>query len=59
MTAGTVYSGSHWQRYATGDTDEAHAYIRRAFFDVKVRFSGKAATVPACVPSRPASPMSA
>ncbi|MFI7577768.1 AraC family transcriptional regulator [Micromonospora sp. NPDC049497] len=41
MTAGTVYSGSHWQRYATGDTDEAHAYIRRAFFDVKVRFSGE------------------
>ncbi|WP_433389515.1 AraC family transcriptional regulator [Micromonospora sp. KLBMP9576] len=40
MTAGTVYSGSHWQRYATGNADEAHAYIRRAFFDVKVRFSG-------------------
>ncbi|MEH0972289.1 hypothetical protein V6U77_14275 [Micromonospora sp. CPCC 205546] len=41
MTDGTVYSGSHWQRYATGDTDEAHAYIRRAFFDVRVRFSGE------------------
>jgi AraC-like DNA-binding protein len=41
MTDGTVYSGSHWQRYATSDTDEAHAYIRRAFFDVKVRFSGE------------------
>ncbi|MFI7513500.1 hypothetical protein ACIBVK_08420, partial [Micromonospora echinofusca] len=41
MTDGTVYSGSHWQRYATGDTDEAHAYIRRAFFDVNVRFSGE------------------
>ncbi|MGQ5265259.1 AraC family transcriptional regulator [Micromonospora sp. ZYX-F-536] len=41
MTDGTVYSGSHWQRYATTDTDEAHAYIRRAFLDVTVRFSGE------------------
>ncbi|MEU7612529.1 AraC family ligand binding domain-containing protein [Micromonospora sp. NPDC049204] len=40
MTDGTVYSGSHWQRYATNDTDEAHAYIRRAFLDIKVRSSG-------------------
>ncbi|RAO32843.1 putative thc operon regulatory protein [Micromonospora noduli] len=40
MLDGTVYSGSHWQRYATAETDEAHDYIRRAFFDVKVRFAG-------------------
>ncbi|WP_238657137.1 hypothetical protein [Micromonospora foliorum] len=41
MTDGTVYSGPHWHRYATSDTDEAHDYIRRAFFDVRVRFSGE------------------
>ncbi|MGC4868699.1 AraC family transcriptional regulator [Micromonospora sp. DT53] len=41
MTDGTVYSGSHWQRYATNDIDEAHAYIRRAFLDIKVQSSGE------------------
>ncbi len=40
MTAGTVYSGSHWQRYATRDTDAAHDFVRRAFLDIKVRSSG-------------------
>ncbi|MEU7908844.1 AraC family transcriptional regulator [Actinoplanes sp. NPDC049118] len=41
MTAGTVYSGPHWQRYATTDTDQAHAFIRRSLIDVNVRFSGE------------------
>lgn len=41
MTAGTVYSGPQWQRYATNDTDEAHAYLRRAFLDLNVQFAGE------------------
>jgi AraC-like DNA-binding protein len=40
MTAGTVYSGPQWQHYATADTDEAHAFVRRAFIDVNVTFAG-------------------
>ncbi|MBG6102078.1 AraC-like DNA-binding protein [Micromonospora vinacea] len=40
MTDGTVYSGPHWHRYATSDTDEAHDFVRRAFLDIKVRSSG-------------------
>ncbi|MGC4877912.1 helix-turn-helix transcriptional regulator [Micromonospora sp. DT43] len=41
MADGNLYSGSHWQRYATRDTDEAHDFVRRAFLDIKVRFSGE------------------
>ncbi|MFG1837199.1 AraC family transcriptional regulator [Micromonospora sp. NPDC049175] len=41
MTDGTVYSGSHWQRYATNDTDQAHNFVRQAFLDIKVRSYAK------------------
>ncbi|MEU5779505.1 helix-turn-helix transcriptional regulator [Micromonospora lupini] len=40
MRDGTLYSGPHWQRYATRDTDEAHDFVRRAFLDIRVRSSG-------------------
>jgi AraC-like DNA-binding protein len=40
MTAGTVYSGPHWQPYATTDTGLAHDFFRRMFLDFQVRFSG-------------------
>jgi AraC-like DNA-binding protein len=40
VIAGTVYSGPQWQHFATADTDEAHAFIRRELIDVNVRFSG-------------------
>jgi AraC-like DNA-binding protein len=36
---GTPYSGPHWQRYATTDTEQAHDYLRRAYLDVNVRFA--------------------
>ncbi|MCG5469558.1 AraC family transcriptional regulator [Micromonospora sp. LAH09] len=35
----TLYSGAHWQRFATTDSDEAIDYIRRAYIDVTVRTS--------------------
>lgn len=40
-TDGLIYSGPQWQRYATNDTDEAHAYLRRAFLDLNVQFAGE------------------
>lgn len=43
MTAGTVFSGPHWQSYATTDTELAHDYFRRRFMDFQVCFSGELA----------------
>ncbi|WP_433652463.1 AraC family ligand binding domain-containing protein [Micromonospora zamorensis] len=33
----TPYSGAHWQRFATTDSDEAVDYIRRMYVDVTVQ----------------------
>ncbi|GID94274.1 AraC family transcriptional regulator [Amorphoplanes digitatis] len=41
MTAGAVFSGPQWQRFATTDSDQAHAFIRRSLIDVNVRFAGE------------------
>jgi AraC-like DNA-binding protein len=42
MTAASVYSGPQWQRFAIYDIDETYSFVRRAFFDVKARFSEQA-----------------
>jgi hypothetical protein len=39
MTAASVYSGPQWQHFAIYDIDETYTFVRRAFFDVKARFS--------------------
>jgi AraC-like DNA-binding protein len=39
MTDGSIFSGPHWQRFATTDADAAHEYLRSAYVDVTIRSS--------------------
>ena len=39
MPDSSIYSGPHWQRFATRDSDEAHDYFRSAYLDLTIRSS--------------------